>query len=256
MLSLFKPAVLYAALLACFALTSCEREPGSGPNAEGLNGLVKIYNQYGEVQDPTAVTVTIEQTGKTTKTNTQGEYWLPYLASGTYTLKFTKNGHPTTYVRDIDHVRTKYTSTSAPVASMIEPSSYTATPGAVIVNIDDPLSAYFQIPVQLNKPLPAGKEITVKMYLGKDAAVSASNYVHFISFKTSSQEFNITYPYFASLVINDEMKRGDTVYMVIYTDAVEEASCEGPWNKPDCSNSTTINTSNAVVFSEIIPRLE
>jgi hypothetical protein len=253
MLSLYKPAVLIAALLTCITLISCEREPGSGPNAEGINGNVKIYNQFGEEQDPAAVTVTIEQTGKTTKTDAEGIYWLPYLESGTYTLKFTKTGHPTTFVHNIEHTQTKHTSTSAPVARMIERSSFTASPGAVIVNKADPISPYFQIPVKLNKPLPAGKEIKVKMYLGEDATVSVSNYVHFISFKTSSQEFDIIYPYFASLTINGEMKRGDRVYMVIYTDAVEEDRCDGSGNKTDCSKSSTINTSNANIISEVIP---
>ena len=255
MKSIFTPTAILTALLAFagLTLTSCEREAGSGPDAEGIHGLVEIYNQYGEEQDPDGVTVTIEQTGKTTKTKSDGSYMLPYLSSGDYTLKFTKEGHPTTYVRDIEHTRTKHTFTLAPTAKMIEPSSYQVTPGTVVVNKEDPISPFYKISATLNKPVPAGKEIKVKMYLGKDAAVSVTNFVHSISFKTSSQEFEIIYPWFASLILNGEMKRGDRVYMTIYTDAVVEAKCKDILTKPDCSNSTTINTSNAVVFSEIIP---
>ncbi|MEJ8758288.1 carboxypeptidase-like regulatory domain-containing protein [Pontibacter sp. H259] len=253
--SFLRSAYLVTATLCCITLSSCEREPESGPNAEGVNGAVKIYNVYGEEQDPSGVTVTLEQTGKSTKTEADGSYVLPYLESGNYTLKFTKAGHPTTYQHDVEHVRTRYTSTPVPLVRMIEPSTFYVTEPAVTRNNDTNNNPYFAISGKLNKPVPAGKKIKVKLYLGKDEAVSVANYVHTFTYEITSQEFTINYPYFASLIINNEMKRGDTVYMVMFTDAVVEDNCDGPWQKPICTNSSTINTTNPVVISGQIPQL-
>ncbi|NDK54554.1 carboxypeptidase-like regulatory domain-containing protein [Pontibacter fetidus] len=255
MKSFLKPTALSVLLLAffAFALTGCEREPDSGPHGEGINGNVQIYNAYGEAQDPSGVTVTIEQTGRTTKTDSEGAYVLPYLASGNYSLKFAKEGHPTTFVHNVEHVRTKHTSTPVPIARMIEPSAYFVTQASVAVNKNQQNNPYYSITGKLNKAVPAGKEIQLKLYLGKNAAVSLSDYVHMFSYKVSGQEFQINYPYFASLIINNEMQHGDTVYMVLFTDAIVEDACDGKWQKPDCTNSSTLNSTNPIVFSETIP---
>ncbi|MBC5773749.1 carboxypeptidase regulatory-like domain-containing protein [Pontibacter sp. KCTC 32443] len=254
MKSYLRSFTLLIGALSFFTLTSCEREPETGPNAEGINGAVKIYNVYGEEQDPSGVTVTIEQTGKSTKTDSEGAYVLPYLESGSYTLEFNKEGHPTTSI-DVEHVRTKHTSTAAPIARMIEPSSYHVTQASVVVNKDQYNNSYYIVSGRLNKAVPAGKEIQVKLYLGKDEAVSLTNYVHSFGYKVTGQDFQINYPYFASLLIDNEMKRGDRVYMVLYTDAIVEDACEGTWQKPICANSTTLNSSNPIIFSEVIPAL-
>ncbi|MBB6612160.1 carboxypeptidase regulatory-like domain-containing protein [Pontibacter sp. Tf4] len=253
--SFLRAAAIVAATIAGLILSSCEREPGSGPNAEGINGGVKVYNVYGEEQDPSGITVTMEQTGKTTLTDHEGGYVFPYLESGTYSFKFTKDGFPATYVRDVEHKRTKHFSTPAPVARVIEHSTYYVTEASVTVNTETQGGPYFILKGKLNKPVPAGKEIRLKLYLDDEETVSLSNFVHFFPYRVTGQEFELYYPYFASLTSNGEMKRGDRVYMVFFTDAMVEDNCTGEYLKPDCTNSTSINTTNPIVLNEVIPQL-
>lgn len=253
--SFLRAAAIVAATIACISFSSCEREPGSGPNAEGINGGVKVYNTYGEEQDPFGITVTLEQTGKTTKTDSEGGYVFPYLASGTYSFKVSKEGYPTYYVRDVEHVRTKHFSTPAPVANIIEPSSYFVTQASVTIDNQLPGGPYFIIKGILNKPVPAGKEIQLKLYLDNEASVSLTNFILFFPYKVTGQEFELHYRHFASLTLNNQMQRGDRVYMKMFTDAIVEDRCPGDYMHPDCSNSTTINTASTVVLSEVIPQL-
>lgn len=255
MKSIFRPTLIVAATIAGLTLSSCEREPGSGPNAEGINGGVKVYNVHGEEQDLSGITVTLEQTGKTTETDSEGGYVFPYLESGTYSFKFTKEGYPTTYVRDVEHVRTKHFSTPAPIARVIEHSPYYVTEASVTVDHEMQGGPYFVIKGKLNKPVPAGKEIRLKLYLDDEETISLTNFIHFFPYKVTGQEFELYYRYFASLTLNNEMERGDRVYMKMYTDGLEEYRCPGDYMKPDCSASTSINTTSTIVLSEVIPQL-
>lgn len=85
-------------LLFLFCLISCEGPTGpEGPNLTGdLVGFVTLVDQFGaSLSDHSGVTVLVEETALSDRTDSSGRWIIAGLNTGTYTISFNKSGYGT-----------------------------------------------------------------------------------------------------------------------------------------------------------------
>ena len=181
----------FAIVISLFMLQSCKKEAGpagpqgpAGPILSGnLFGFVDLLDQYGNkiIVGNDGIQVTLDGTGKSTYTNSNGKYQFDSLATGVYNLTFSKAGFGTMRLLtqqfigggDVDR------DTKMSIVPAFSVSSLTATIDTANVTLTAPLSS---TDTRLR---------TAVFFLGANSAVSSDPANYLLSYNKQTTNGNL-----------------------------------------------------------------
>jgi hypothetical protein len=200
--------------------SSCDKFKGdtgpAGPKLTGnLIGYVTLYDDYGrKLPDNSTVTITVENSDKATTSDISGKWTITELATGSYTLTFSKTGFGV-YKRiglgftgggDLFYGRSQFLM-AIPAFTV---SSLVATPTTSSVTISGSISS----------APSAGYVHYVRFFIGTSSSVSSNPTTFLFSYLSSGTSTTAISTSITSSTFNRAgISSGSTVYLIAYASA-------------------------------------
>ncbi|WP_207433648.1 hypothetical protein [Sabulibacter ruber] len=250
-----KPVRLHCylfSLLSCAILFSgCSVDDDATPEPTGkISGRAVVRNEYGEVQDPSSLVLSVENTEIKTSPDVGGLYTLKFgsLPSGTYDLKISTPGFIDGYRREWYYTRGE--PYAMDIIASKAPSQYFVAP-TLSLPVTNGYAHRLFLSARLSAPIPAGKMLKAQVFIGKTPNVSATNYIAAGEFNLYREEVSLELLSTMDFKSRTGIKTGETIYVVAYTDAAVPVGYSVPGSNVQVP--TSMNTNHAVVLPFVMP---
>jgi hypothetical protein len=221
-------------------------------NRANIQGLIVLYDEDGNRQiDMSGVTVSIDNSTVSTKTETDGKWKLDSIPYGTYDISYSKDGYGTGKIMGLYHAATNHATTVITKNESMAVNSTIAINNLIVTPFSGTIQAVGVSGVHIDPIFnnPSGKDKFVRLFFSDNPNVSMSNYLADVKIKTNGasaqmNDYNLTTSFFESL----GFKRGQTIYVKAYGDSFLADQYTNPLNNAVVFPSLSDKPSNTVSF--------
>jgi hypothetical protein len=205
-----------------------------------ITGVIQVYDGDGNlVQDASGVSITLDQTSVSTKTDNRGKWTLDSIPFGTYDISISKPGYGIDKIMGIYHAATNHGTTiiaKSRAINQISTIEVTAINTKKTTEVNPALASLITSglaedgiifdPV-FNSPTPGEKKI--RLFFSKTADVSTTNYLvtekqKFSGRSNESENYNFGLSWFVS----NGFQPGQTVYVKAFGDGFVDDDYDDP----------------------------